>query len=356
MIAILPYLLSASLTGCGWATADQAEPNRTVPDANATRVEVIVLEASEASLDLTLPGEVEGSRDAMLAAANGGYVERVWVANGDEVQQGQALLHIDTALYGAQLEQAAAQLTQAETELARLEALGDLASQSALDSARTQVLMAKANHTQAQARHSRAVVRAPFDGTVADVLVETGEAAAPGSAVLRLVTLDPVKVVLSVADRDVVALRTGTDVRVTTAANSEQFPGIISDIAPAANLRTRTFPVGVLVPNEHRTLLPGMIARVAIDIAVSDDAVVIPQDWLITRRDQRGVFVEVDQMARWQPIELGDIIHDDVVVRSGLSEGARVVITGHQDLADGDSLLIAREGRCCAAGRPVFGE
>jgi membrane fusion protein (multidrug efflux system) len=353
---MMHFFLLSSLYGCGWATADQAVPEHAIPDASATRVEVLVLERADVSLELALPGEVEGSRDALLAAANGGYVERVHVANGDRVTQGQALLSVDAQLYGAQLEQAEAQLEQAEVELSRVEAMGDLTSQSRLDSARTQTRVARAATTQARARHSRSVVRAPFDGTIADMMVETGEAAAPGAAVVRLVTLDPVRVVLSVSDRDVVALRSGVEVKVSTAASSADFSGVISDIAPAADLRTRTFPVGVLVPNPDQQLLPGMIARVDLDLPMDADTVVIPQDWLVTRRDRRGVFVDEDNLARWRDISLGDIIHDDVVVTAGLSDGDRVVVTGHQDLVEGDALLIAREGRCCTDGRAVYGE
>ena len=103
-------------------------------------------------------------------------------------------------------------------------------------------------------------------------------------------------------------------------------------------------------------LLPGMIARVRADRALTDAAMVIPQDWLVTRRSERGVFVTSGDIAEWRDVTLGDVIHDQVVVTSGLSEGDRVVITGHRDLVDGDPLIVSREGRCCAAGRPSFEE
>ncbi len=349
-------VLLATLMGCGWATAEQAEVEHAIPSASATRVEVIILEESDATLELQLPGEIAGHRDAMLAAANGGYVEKVLVEAGDEVSKGQTLIRVDASLYAAQLDQAEAQFAQADAELGRVEALGDLSSASALDGARTQARVAKAAAAQARARMSRSLVRAPFDGTIADVMVEAGESAPPGGTVARLVILDPVTVVLSVADRDVVALRPDVQVRVGTSASALQYDGVISHIAPAANMKTRTFPVEVSVENPDHTLLPGMIARVEVDIPMVEDAVVIPQDWVVTRRDHRGIFVETDGFARWRDIELGAVIHDQIVVTSGLAEGDRVIITGHRDLAEGDLLLVAREGRCCAAGRPVYGE
>jgi HlyD family secretion protein len=358
-IAILALL--ASLAGCD-AGAEQSNerpnpaPKGDIASSRAARVEVVEVEPSDAALQLDLPGEVGGQRDANLAAANGGYVERVLVAEGDEVTEGQVLAYVDVGLYDAQLDQATAQLDQARADLARLEKLGDLATSAQLESARTQQRVAAATVAQATNRLSRAVVRSPFAGVVADVAVERGEAVGPGAPVVRVVQIDPAVVELSVSDRDVVSLVAGTPVTVTAASRSETFEGTVARISPAADLRTRAFPVEVDVPNPDRLLLPGMIARVRVDRPVKQDAVVIPQDWLVTRRDERGVFVVVEGTAIWREVELGDVIHDRVIVRSGLAAGERVVVTGQRDLFDGDSLIITREGRCCRDGRPDFAE
>ncbi|MEZ4240672.1 MAG: efflux RND transporter periplasmic adaptor subunit [Myxococcota bacterium] len=312
------------------------------------------VEPTEAALELDLPGEVGGQRDANLAAANGGFVERVLVAEGDAVTEGQALAYVDVGLYQAGLDQATAQLDQARSSLGRVEKLGDMAADAQLEQARTQEKVAAAAVAQAQTRLSRAVIRSPFAGVVADVAVERGEAVPPGSPVIRVVQLDPAVVELSVSDRDVVSLVPGTAVTVTATSRTQQFEGTVTRVSPAADLRTRAFPVEVEVPNPDRLLLPGMIARVKVERPVQQEAVVIPQDWLVTRRDERGVFVVVEGTAIWRPVELGDVIHDRVVVREGLQPGERVVITGHRDLVDGDPLVISREGRCCSKGRPDF--
>jgi RND family efflux transporter MFP subunit len=349
-------LVLASLVGCdaGAETAPRAPGE--LATSRASRVEVVEIESSEASLQLDLPGEVGGQRDANLAAANGGYVERVLVGEGDEVTEGQVLAYVDVGMYDAQLDQAAAQLDQARSDVTRLEKLGDLATSAQLESARTQERVASAMVAQAQNRLSRAVVRSPFAGIVADVAVERGEAVAPGAPVVRVIQLDPAVVELSVSDRDVVSLVPGTPVTVTAAARSETFEGTVARVSPAADLQTRAFPVEIDVPNPQRLLLPGMIARVRVDRPVQQNAVVIPQDWLVTRRDERGVFVVVEGTAIWREVELGDVIHDRVIVRSGLAAGERVVVTGHRDLVDGDPLIISREGRCCRDGRPDFAD
>jgi membrane fusion protein (multidrug efflux system) len=351
MIALMLFTACSSTP-----EAEGAAAPRTLASSRASRVEVAVLEAADATLELDLPGEVGGQSDANLAAANGGFVERVLVEEGQQVRDGQTLVRVDASLYAAQLEQAEAQLEQAEADLRRLEALGDLAAPAQLESARTGQRVAAANVSQARNRLSRAVVKAPFDGVVAAVAVEEGEAVGPGTPVVRVVQLDPATITLSVSDRDVVALVPGTEVEVSAASRSGSFRGHVALVAPAADLRTRAFPVEVEVENPDRLLLPGMIARVRVQRPVLEDAMVVPQDWLVTRRDERGVFVEVDATARWRDVVLGDVIHDKVVVTSGIEPGDRVVVTGHRDLVDGDPLVVTREGTCCSEGRPVFAQ
>lgn len=352
---ILPLLC---LLGCNLADAEQAAEAHQAPitaSATATRVEVATLTPSAARLEIALPGEVEGSRDALLAAALGGYVEAVAVEDGEEVREGQLLVRIDGELYAAQKDQAEARLALAEGELERLGQLGDLATAAQLQQARTQVKVAKAGLRQAQAQVDRALIRAPFAGTLGGLDVEEGEYAAPGTPILRLVKLDPVVVTLSVPDRDMVALEEGMAVVVSASSRSGLYEGTISHIGAAGDLQTRAFPVEVTVPNPGGELMPGMIARVAVASTVADHAIVIPQDWVVTRLEGQGVFVDEGGVAAWRPITLGRLVRDQVIVEAGLEAGDRVVTTGHRELAEGDELLVTREGTCCTAGRATFG-
>lgn len=351
-----PLLMVSVLAGCDADAlqAEEAPASQEIPSSKASRVEVITLENSEARLELDLPGEVGGDRDANLAAANGGYVEKVLVSEGETVKAGQALAYIDSALYGAQLEQAEAQLEQAATDLERVEKLGDMASPAQLQGARTQHKVAVAAAKQARNRMSRAIVRAPFEGVVAGVGVERGEAVGPGAPVIRVVQLDPAVVNLSVSDRDVVSLEPGMPVTISTASRSETYEGVVARVSPAADLRTRSFPVEIEVANPERRLMPGMIARVKVGRSLAESATVVPQDWIVTRREKRGVFLVAENTAVWRDVVLGDVIHDQVIIESGIEPGDQVVITGHRDLVDGDSLILSREGTCCSQGRPVF--
>jgi len=142
--------------------------------------------------------------------------------------------------------------------------------------------------------------------------------------------------------------------KVTTGAAPQGDEGTILHIGPAADTRTRSFTTKITVSNPERRLLPGMIASVTVNEALEDGKVIIPQSWLITKMDGIGVFLAKDNTAVWRPVKTGSVVHEQVVIEEGLSVDDMVVSTGHRGLADGDALIVTREGTCCKNGRAVF--
>jgi membrane fusion protein (multidrug efflux system) len=350
------FLLLLGTAACNSAgaapqpTGAKTEP----PAADAVRVETAVLEKSKASLQITLPGEIEGHRDATLQAAPGGLIESVHVKAGDRVRRGQLLVRVDTATQSARLDQTAVELSSAERELRRAQDLSDVIPKAELDAAETRWRAAKAAIGSQRVSVARSVVTAPFAGVAVRVDAEAGEVAGPGVPLVRVVQLDPVKVTVSLSDRDVVALREGMKAKVRVNALSGVFEGTVKRLHRAADLSTRAFTAEVEIPNPNEDLLPGMIASVTLDAQFDGKGLVISQDWLVTGIQENGVFVDDNGVAKWRPVELGPILRDQVLVTKGLHLGDRLVINGHRELADGDPLLVSRHGTCCTNGRVRF--
>ncbi|MEL6346245.1 MAG: efflux RND transporter periplasmic adaptor subunit [Myxococcota bacterium] len=344
------------LAGCGNAEGGGKASTEAlgVPEAPGTRVEVARIQPSQAFMELSLPGEIEGANDALLASAAGGFIEAVLVEEGQAVKKGQSLMRVNTSVYAAQLEQAEAQAEQAARDLQRTEALGDLASEAQLDGLRTQARVAASQARLARINLSRSVLKAPFSGVVSSVGSVKGEIANPSAPLVRVIQLDPVNVSIGVSDRDVVGLSQGLKASVSTESTAAVFDGTVTHIDPAADLSTRLFTVEVEVANPERALLPGMIAEVKITQSLADGAVVMPQDWLVTRRDGVGVYIDDNGVARWRDVTAGAVVSDQIVIREGLSVNDRVIINGHRSLADGDKLILTREGVCCENGRASF--
>lgn len=331
-----------------------ADPKK-APDVVATRVETATVSPSSAVVRLVRPGEVEPSRDANLASPTGGLIEKVSVEVGDSVKAGAVLAKVDSSLMGAQAALARVEVKDAERELERLESMGSAVAKVRVDQAETRVARAKAQARVTSIQSGRTYIKAPFAGLVSQVPMERGEVAPPGGVLVRLIQLDPAVISVSVADRDVGALSVGGEASVTAAGRAEPLIGKISHIEPAADLRTRSFEVEVEVPNAETRLRPGMIATVDFKTVAAEEAMIIPQEFLVTKLEENGVFVVEDgNIARWRRLELGSVVGAQVVVNSGLEAGDEVVIVGHRGLADGDPLLVARKGKCCSDGRVQF--
>ena len=281
-------------------------------------------------------------------------MEAVHVKAGEQVKQGKVLVRVDTATQGARRKQAKVELETAEREYDRAQKLAEVIPRAELDMAQSRLQAAEAALGTSGVQMARSVITAPFSGTVVDVAAEPGEVAVPGAPLVRLVKLDPVKVSVSLSDRDVVALSEGMPATVSTEARGLRLKGKVTHIHRAADLRTRSFLADIEVPNPEGTLLPGMIASVEVDVAVAKNDLVISQDWLVTKVDQIGVFLNRNNRAVWSKVELGPVVGSRVVVSRGLEPQDELVITGHRELADGDELLVVRKGTCCTADRVTF--
>lgn len=357
-IALFPLLLV--LGGASACEDVDAKPDP-APSAshkpanrNATRVEVAVIQPSQAALEMTLPGEVEAWRDASLAAAMGGYIESVRVESGQEVRKGQILVLVDTATHIARRRQAKVELDSAKVELERAKKLGKTLPGAQLDAAKARHDMAKAAYASADVQVARSIVTAPFSGVAVSVDIEVGEVAAPGVPIVRIVRLHPAKVTVSLSDRDVLSVRKGMKAKVSTDARGNLRSAVVKHIQPAADVRTRSFIAELEVDNEKGELLPGMIASVKIAADVASSQIVISQDWLVTKPEALGVFVHRDGKAAWREVKIGPIVGNSCVVESGIEAGDELVTSGHRELAEGDALIVARRGTCCTDGRIVY--
>ena len=176
-------LLAAS--GCQEdATASQGAKDAPVEkrlNERAQRVEILNVQPKKQTLTLTLPGEVEGSRDALLSSATGGYVEKVLVQKGDTVKQGAELAWVNKSIADAQLSQAEAQLKLANHDLKVVQSAGSSISKSRRVQAETQQAIAEAQHTMASLQAERSRMQAPFRGVIAAADLEKAKSPPPAN-------------------------------------------------------------------------------------------------------------------------------------------------------------------------------
>ena len=156
--------------------------------------------------------------------------------------------------------------------------------------------------------------------------------------VLTVGQLSPVvKVMINVTESDLSKIRTGMPVTVAfDAFEGETFDGKVSRIYPTVDTATRTFRTEILISNPGERILPGMFARVSIDLG-SRNNVVVPDRAIVkqTGSGNRYVYVLHDGKVNFERVELGRRLGDAYELISGVNSGDTVVISGQTRLADG---------------------
>lgn len=273
----------------------------------------------------------------------------------------------------AQLAQAGAQLEQAQRDWERAQILFKAealtkpdfdaakakyeASVAQADAARAAIAAQNAKGAQASADLSAARVgledtelRSPLDGVVLSRSVEVGTLAAPGSPGFSLADIGLVKAVFGVPDVDLQQLRTGARLPVMVEAlPGESFTGVVTSVAPIADDRTRTYSAQLTLENPKLRLKPGMISSITLtgQQHKSATALTVPLTALArvgTGDGSFGVYTLLvhgkERVVHLQPVELGAIRGNQVVIAKGLTPGDVVVQWGGGQLADGQAVKV----------------
>jgi RND family efflux transporter MFP subunit len=178
------------------------------------------------------------------------------------------------------------------------------------------------------------VLRSPLEGAVRQRRVTTGEYLAPGAPVITVVRTQPLRLQLSVPERETSGLKPGLPVVVRVEGDSTAHDGRLARIGAAIDETNRTLPVEAVVPNPDDTLRPGQFATAEIIIDDAEPALVVPADAIVTFAGVQKVLTVEDDHAREQRIRTGRRQAGRVEVVEGLEAGD-VVIREPGNLVDG---------------------
>lgn len=324
----------------------------------------------------TRAGTVKACQRAKLAPPSGGQIASLPVKKGDHVRQGQVLLQLwndDTRaqLRVAQRDALAARATAEEVCVAarvarrdadRLSVLlerglvatdaaeqakGDAESREAACRAATQnIKVAQARIEQAEAMLERTLLRAPFDGIVAEINGEIGEFVTPSPVgiptppAVDVVDISCIYVAAPIDEVDAPRIRQGMQARVTLDAfRGRTFSARVRRVAPyVLDLEKQARTVEIEAELEATggiELLPGYSADIEVVLDERAAAVRIPTRALL-EGDRVYVFDAAAKRLRLRPIDVGLRNWEYVEVRAGLKEGELVVTTvDREGLADG---------------------
>ncbi len=231
---------------------------------------------------------------------------------------------------------------QAQEQLtAAIAGRGQVAVQERLvASARAGVDQAQAGERVTAVQLSKHAVHSPVSGLVAMRMVDAGEGAMPGTPVMRIVQIDPIRVDAIVGELDVDRVGKGDVglVRFDGLAGRD-YRGAVTDIHPQAVPGSRNFIVRVEVPNGDGAIKPGMFARISLVFGTREDVVVVQRDAIVERGPKRFVYAVADGKIEVREVTLG-VAEDSVVeVTDGVQPGDVLVVMGQDQLADGQAVV-----------------
>lgn len=311
-------------------------------------VEVATLAAEPFTETIRITGVAEANRDVTLSAEESGRIRELPVEKGSPVSEGDVVARIDDVILAAEVGQSRAQAELARERFERQEQLfrEDRAiSEITYLEARYGAEQAAERLASLEERLARTRVRVPFDGVMDDRLVELGGMVSPGTAVARLVDLDPIRVSGGVPERYAADVEAGTEATVRfDVLPDTTYRARLAYVGATVDRESRTFPVEFTVRNPGRIVKPEMVANIEIVRRRLADAVVVPRDALVRREEGFAAFVVEESadgpVARVRRLEVGPAREDRVVISSGLEPGDRLVVVGQNQVTGGDRVRV----------------
>lgn len=387
----IPILSIVCLGAAGCSLSQETPP---APAGGSIPV-VEAVKARLGRLPLTeeLTGTVVAENQVALHSEINGRVVSVEAQNGDFVRKGTPLVRLDDRQYREQLQQAEAnyRVTQAARDQARarlveLEAAfrrtdllveEGLASRQEYEALEAQVASAKASIRLAEAQMgqssssieetktilSKAVVRAPIDGTLGQRNAEVGMQVTPGTELFTIGNLERLRVQVVLTASVLSDVKVGQNVRLFARSSSARPQGIleagISRISPFLDPVTRSTDAEIDIRNGAAFLRPGMSVDVELIYGESDQTTLVPSSAVYRDPEsgQEGVYLmpsfdprlptEEEQTLEFPPLSEPAVVEFrpiEIVAEGRMEVGVKGVSPGDWVVTVGQDLLSAGRG------------
>ena len=375
-ISVVVVVALAGAIGAAWWVQRAPAPARTAdakgaPAGQTARTSgappAVAVEAAPARRqavadDVEAVGSLRSRQGTMVRAEVAGRVVQIGFRDGQRVSRGQLLVQLDDRLQQAQLQQALAELGIAEANHKRnseLVAQGFI-SQRGLDESAAAVKVAQAKAELARATVARLRVLAPFDGVTGLRNISVGDYLKDGADIVNLEDLSAMYVDFRLPERWQARVQPGQRARVQVEALPDRaFAAVVQAVDPQIDANGRSLNVRGCIDNRRGELRPGMFARVAARLGDDRQALMIPEQAVVSQGGRLSVIRLIkaegpEGAPAWRServdVQTGARGAGQVEVLRGLAEGERVVTAGQQRIQGDGTLLRVSEP---AAGEPT---
>ncbi len=318
-----------------------------VKESNSGDVPVLVEKVTKTdfSQGFLANGNFTPVRELTYLAEIAGRITRLTVDEGSVVKQGQIIGYIDGEILGTDLQSAKANLEQLRVDKERYESAFQTGgvTRKQVDDAKLQYDLAASKYTAASRRVSDTYIKAPIQGVINKKYVEQGAYLSIGNKLFDIVDVSRLKLAVSVPEAQVVTLKVGDKVNVTTNVFPEvTYEGRITFIAAKGD-NTLNYPIEMEVANiSGKQLKAGMFGTAHFDLPKASAAILIARTAFVGGVNSNQVYVMQDSTAKLRKVIAGRIFGDKVEIREGLNEGETVITSGQINLIDGAKVMVQK--------------
>jgi len=341
---VIAGLVAASLAGIKMNSQSQAPAPKAA--GGPVVIEAEPVRVAELLDAVTAVGTLRSAESVVLKSEIPGRIARVMFADGSEVAKGDALIVFDASVQQALVNQARAERDLAAAKLKRTEELFQkkFLSAAALDDAKATEEIAAAKLALAQANLDKMTIRAPFAGQIGIRQVSVGDYLKEGVELVNLEDLSSMKADFRVPEQISGRLAVGQTVQLQSDAFAgASFPAKVVAIDPAVDAAGRSLLLRAELRDVSRRLKPGMFVRVRLVLESRPNAIVIPEEALVTAQNRLTVFKVVEGKAVATPVVTG--------LRSQLDQ--RAVVEVIKGLAPDDVVVTAGQIKIRGNNVPV---
>lgn len=329
-------LLFISLLWIAISCADNV--NRKVIEKDPVNVGVLTVTPMSSQYYNVYVGEINASGSAIISTNHSGILEAINVEQGSHVKRGDVLAEVTSKNVLASYEISHATLRQAEDGYERIKKVHESGTVPDVKLVEIETQLAKAMAAARSAEESleECKVKAPFNGTVSEVLVEEGIHVNPGTPILKLVDLSTIEISIPVPEGEIGKIRIGQKALIDVPAlNIKNIDARVVLKGVTAASPSHTYRCTLEPEKKQANLYPGMVCKVRLSEVSDSLRIRVPASAVEMDSNGRFVWVVKDGVVGRAYVNVDGYQEQGVIISSGLESGDKVIVKGAAKVSTG---------------------
>ncbi len=316
------------------------------PEDISDVINIKVTTAQITTLENTVPlsGRINAVEEVSILPKMPGQVAHVYVALGDKITKGKVIFDLDKAQMSSAFNQANEVYLNAKVNYERMQILYQegAVSRQQFEQVKMQYETSRQSQILANDALSNTSVTSPIGGFVTSLNVVPGGMASQAMPSATIADISQVEINSAVSESLINKIKVGDKVKVFVQSVSDQpFIGTITALSPAPASGSLTYPLKITIDNSDTAIKPGMSAEIIITSDKTENALVVPSNAIMIKGGKTVVaLIEANTKVILTEVTLGIDNGIDVQIKTGLSSGDQVVISGQQYLYDSSIINI----------------